>query len=209
MRLISALIIVVLASFQALAAAALSETELRLELAKRELEQGRCEKALAIWEELAGDGIAEAQLYLGTVRYTGECGGRDFTEALIWLSAAADQGNPHAYINLGAMYYRGEGVERNRPEAARLYTIAAKKGLPAAQNALAGMYWKGEGVEQDRSLAIVYWRKAAEQGFPPAQYALGRAIYKDDPEAGRRWLERAAAAGHEQSREMLKRLTPS
>jgi hypothetical protein len=60
-------------------AGALSETDVLLERAKQALEKGRCDEALTIWRELARDGSAEAQAYLGTMYYTGECGERDFT----------------------------------------------------------------------------------------------------------------------------------
>ena len=57
---------------------------------------------------------------------------KDYTEALKWLRAAADQGHPLAQTKLGIMYEDGEGVPQDRVLAHMWFSLAAAQGSELA-----------------------------------------------------------------------------
>ena len=61
----------------------------------------------------AGQGEAEAQLFLGRMYDKGEDVKQDYTEAAKWYQKAAEQGKAAAQNNLGYMYHNGEGVKQD------------------------------------------------------------------------------------------------
>jgi TPR repeat protein len=97
-------------------------------------------------------------------------------EAAYWYRLAAADGEAKAFTNLGTLVVRGRGVDKPEPGAARLL-----------------------------------WLAAAARGEPIAMFDLG-AMYErgvgvdPDKAAARKWYERAAAKGHPQARDALKRL---
>jgi peptidoglycan hydrolase-like protein with peptidoglycan-binding domain len=98
------------------------------------------------------------------------------SEAAYWYRLAAADGEAKGFTNLGTLLVRGQGGEKADPAAARLL-----------------------------------WLVAAAHGEPVAMFNLGamyeRGIGVDaDKEAARKWYERAAAHGHPQARDALKRL---
>jgi len=99
-------------------------------------------------------------------------------EAVYWYRLAASDGEPKAFTNLGTLLVRGKGVDKPDPTASRLL-----------------------------------WLAAAARGEPVAMFDLG-SMYEHgigvdaDAGAAKTWYERAAAKGHPQAREMLRRLGP-
>jgi uncharacterized protein len=57
---------------------------------------------------------------------------QDYTEALKWLRAAADQGHPLAQTKLGIMYEDGHGVPQDRVRAHMWLSLAAAQGSELA-----------------------------------------------------------------------------
>ena len=77
---------------------------------------------------MARSGRASAQLILGEMHLTGNGLPQDYSEALKWFRAAAEQGEAEALRRLGFMYESGMGVERDLAQANFLYDLAAKGG---------------------------------------------------------------------------------
>lgn len=63
--------------------------------------------------DLAQQGNAQAQTYIGYLYYTGEGVPRDYSAAAKWYRKAAEQGYASAQNNLGLHYYNGQGVSRD------------------------------------------------------------------------------------------------
>jgi len=97
-------------------------------------------------------------------------------EAAYWYRLAAADGEAKAFTNLGTLMVRGQGVDKPDPAAARLLWLAG-----AARGEAVAMFDLG------------------------AMYERGIGIAADKAIA-RKWYERAAAHGHAQAREALKRL---
>ena len=108
---------------------------------------------------LAENGHPGAQNNLG-VYYMNR---RDFSSALKWLNASAEQGNISAYGNLGYMYDNGLGVPENPQKAFECYLKAAENGNASAQNNIGQMYQRGRGVKQDYRRAFLWYGKAWQQ----------------------------------------------
>ncbi len=60
-------------------------------------------------------------------------------QALPYIRAAADRGDPRAQYLLGLAHYNGENVQRDPVRAYALVSLAQQQGLEAAQNALVQM----------------------------------------------------------------------
>ena len=104
------------------------------------------ETAYQLFFELAGKGVAEAQINLGMMFENGQGVSQDFKEAVRWYRLAADQGLTKAQYNLGLMYAQGKGVDKDPIQAIKWNRLAADQGLIQAQTTLASMYHEGEGV---------------------------------------------------------------
>jgi len=128
-------------------------------------------------------------------------------EAVRWLRAAAQAGDPRAMANLGFLYTQGlGGLVRNDAEAARWFQRGADAGDRRAMTGLGVMYQAGRGGLKRDPVSAVRWFQAAaidndplsNQGDTRAMmhlalmYLTGRGIAQSDAEAIR-WLRRAAA----------------
>ena len=60
---------------------------------------------------------------------------QEYSEALDWFTAAAEQGNPAAQVNLGEMYQTAKGVPLNYVEAYAWFSLAAAQGYHLAADA--------------------------------------------------------------------------
>ena len=93
--------------------------------------------------ELAEQGHAEAQYWLGYCYYYGYYGGlivsQDYAEAVKWYRQAAEQGRADAQYMLGDCYYYGSGVSQDYAEAVKWYRKAAEQGYGPAKDRLATM----------------------------------------------------------------------
>jgi tetratricopeptide (TPR) repeat protein len=79
--------------------------------------------------KLAKQGNAKAQSDLGEIYYDK----KDYSNALYWYQAAADNGYAVGLWLLGGMYRDGLGVEQDYTEAMRLFKLAVAKGNARAQ----------------------------------------------------------------------------
>lgn len=172
-----------------------------VEVAKELIDQERYDEALPIVKQLAEEGNAVAQRYLGYMYDAGYGVKQNFVISADWYRKAAEHGDASAQLNLGAMYVDGEGVEQNYSLAFEWYKKAAEQGLKAAQKCLGAMYEDGLGVEQDYELAVEWYRKAAEQGYADAQKLLGDMYYngrgvETNMEVAAEWYRKAAEKGN-------------
>lgn len=122
---------------------------------------------------LAQEGDIFAQYELGRFYLNDHENEQRYTEAIKYLTLAAEQGFWRAYHSLGVRYENGDGIEQNLEEAVRYYKIAAEKGFVLAQNRLAASYWDGTGIENDHEIAIEWYKKAAEQCHPWSARMVG------------------------------------
>ncbi|CAD5372294.1 putative Beta-lactamase [Rubrivivax sp. A210] len=130
---------------------------------------------------------------------------KDYAAALKLLEPLARDGQPQAQLRLGTLYYHGHGVRESNELALQWYEKAARQGLADAQFLLGNMYAYGQApvaADQDPTrLAAQWYFEAASQGHAEAQYSLGilfltgSGVTQSDTEA-RKWIDRAAAAGH-------------
>jgi S1-C subfamily serine protease len=114
-------------------AAKASSEAVQFDLGWQAYESGRYKEALRIWQTLAENGYAQAQINLGALYDSGKGVKEDPVTAAKWYQAAALRGNPYAQYNLGMMYAEGRGVRLDLQMAARLYRKAADQGLADAQ----------------------------------------------------------------------------
>jgi TPR repeat protein len=137
-----------------------------------------CAKARDLLAPIAHDGIAKAQVVLGSI-YDSGCPGfpPDPKRAFQWYSAAAEQDDPYGLGNTAAMYALGRGVDQNYPEAMRLYRVAAELGNGKAAYNLGRMYELGQGMPPDPEQAKQWYRKAASMGEVEAEQRLNALEY--------------------------------
>ncbi|WP_172162879.1 tetratricopeptide repeat protein [Paraburkholderia elongata] len=147
----------------------------------------------------AKHGDAQAQFQVAEAYRAGNGVAEDFTQALYWYRAAAEQGNISAQNNLGTMLQRGIGTEKNPKMATYWYRQAAEQGEMVAQFNLAMRYARGDGVEQNDTDAAHWFARSAEQGYVEAigelgtMYRFGRGVPKDIVAAARYHTEAAMA----------------
>ena len=99
-------------------------------------ENGKYDKAVPIFRDLAEQGDAVAQYNLGVCYENGRGVTQSYTEAVKWYTKAAEQGYAAAQCNLGVCYKNGEGVTQSYTEAVKWYTKAAEQGHAGAKEAL-------------------------------------------------------------------------
>lgn len=113
------------------------------------LEKGDYKVAVSVFQQLATNGDADAQVALGVMYFEGKGVPQDYLAAFNWYQRSAEQGHAMAQFNLGNMYLNGEGVRKDQSVAANWLRMAAEQGLIDAQFNLGLMYFRGEGVPQD------------------------------------------------------------
>lgn len=132
-----------------------------------------CAKARDLLTPIAHDGLAKAQVILGSI-YDNGCSDfpPDPKKAFQWYSAAAAQDDPYGLGNVGAMYALGLGVEQDYSEAKKHYHEAAELGNGKAAYNLGRMYELGEGMQPDSEQAKHWYRKAVSMGEAEAEQRL-------------------------------------
>jgi TPR repeat protein len=91
--------------------------------------------ATEIFQRLAEDGHADAQVTLGMIYTFGQGNvAQDFDEGRFWLKLASNQRSGPARLNLGNIYAQGIGVERDLVRAYAWYSLSAETGDEAGQS---------------------------------------------------------------------------
>lgn len=88
--------------------------------------------ALAAWQPLAEQGLAEAQERLAVMHERGEGVSQDLHAAVLWFRRAAEQGYAPAQFSLGVMRLKGKGVPQDYVLAHMWFDLAAAQGDFAA-----------------------------------------------------------------------------
>ena len=135
------------------------------------------------------------------------------TEALEWLTRAAEQGHLISQSNLGYLYRSGGyGVTKNRKESVRWSLLAAKQGDANNQKQVGISYYHGIGVIQDYAEAMKWLRLSAEQGHVESQWVLAD-MYKtgkgstSNKTLAHMWFNIAASNGYSPAKEERDRLS--
>ncbi len=148
--------------------------------------------------ELASEGHADAQAYLGLMYVTGK--NRSYSDAVIWFRKAAAQGNGYGQAGLGWMYAMGRGVLQSDTEAVSWFRKAAEQENVIGQFNLGMMYLHGIGIPRSDTEAAMWFRKSAEQGNSEAILLLcvmdiqGRQSETDPADCLRKSIAQAIAA---------------
>lgn len=162
----------------------------------------RAREAAALYEEVAAEGIPEAQANLAAMLEAGDRGvPQDLQRAAELYAAAADAGVSAAAYNLGRLYDFGKGLPQNARKAVELYKRAAEKGNADAMVNLAAIVSRGEVGWPNAGRAIEWYSRAAHLGHPLGMRAMalahlsGEAGSVVDPTIAVEWLEKAAERG--------------
>jgi TPR repeat protein len=124
-----------------------------------------------VWLHAAADDeenpSVEAMLNLGMAYIRGESIPRNVTRGMVYLEAAAAQGDARACHELGEMKLLGDvrGVKQDAEEAVRLLTDACDAGAGGHTMWLLGRcYAQGDGCEVDDDVAAIWFLKSARDG---------------------------------------------
>ncbi len=105
--------------------------------------------ALDIFRELALNGDATAEFWIGDMYSRGEGVNQDFRQAFDWYLRAATRDEPRAQLAVAEAYDRGRGVAKDGKRAATWYLTAAEHGNPRAAYAIGLRYAKGTDIPLD------------------------------------------------------------
>lgn len=84
--------------------------------------------ALTLYEKLASEGDAIAQINLALMYDGGQGVAQNYKKAFHWYKNAAEQRVVEAQVNLGYMYRYGQGVSRDYIMAYKWFNIALENG---------------------------------------------------------------------------------
>lgn len=131
-------------------------------------------KAFALAQAAAQQGLACAQANLGMLYLRGIGCAQDYSDAERWCRFAALQNDAGGALGLGILYEHGLGVSADPVEAARWYRLAADQGNDAAATALGLLMLDGRGINQDLAAAQRLLSGPATRGNDFAKQGLAR-----------------------------------
>jgi len=101
------------------------------------------------FRQLAEDGDAYAQNWLGEKYRRGEFGKQDYILAFKYFKLAAEKGYAPAQVSLGDMYSNGEGLKKDDYEAFKWYQRAALQNDESAKLHVGMAYALGKGTTKN------------------------------------------------------------
>lgn len=128
--------------------------------------------ALAIWQEAAVNGDAEAMNGLGILYKYGRGVPQDYEQARYWYLQGAEKGLDRAQYNLGRLYDKGLGTQKDAVEALYWYEKSAAQGYDRAQLAMGIAAKSGKGMAEDLVAARRWYLLAAQNGNRAGQNNL-------------------------------------
>lgn len=169
--------------------------------------------AMMYFTRAAKGGLAEGQLNLGIMYYSGKGTAQNYNKALDHFTAAAKQDHTTAQYYIGVMYALGHGVDKNHTKALTWYEMAASNGHAYSAYNAAISYDIGRGVDQDQVKATELFKQSAEGGFSEAQYQLGKRYYVGTGtdrilEDAFVWLMVAQNQGHKEAEKLVRIIMP-
>ncbi len=102
-------------------------------------ERGDYVAAMVIFKQLALEGDALSQLYVGSMYERGEGVATNIREAIRWYQSSAAQGNVDAQMNLAEIYSAGDLVAQDLVQTCLWWMLAAEQGESSAVNSLASL----------------------------------------------------------------------
>lgn len=122
----------------------------------------------------------------------------DTSQAIFWLTEAAEKNHPMAEYQLANQYFNGNHIKQNMPKAVHYFLRAYNNGVKAADTALkiisaygyetivlaemgekeaqfdmAMQFFKGE-IQLEKSVALEWLEASAQQQYAPALLQIGR-----------------------------------
>lgn len=127
------------------------------------------------------DGLANRNL--GVLYLQGKLVEPDYRQALRYLSAAADRGEPRAYLDLAKIYNEGLGIGRNVDEAAHYFRLAGlhdpnQQNRRVALQQLCDYYLSGASGSSDFSRAIEWMDLLIKNGGTAIMGPYGDTLLK-------------------------------
>jgi serine/threonine protein kinase/TPR repeat protein len=145
------------------------------------------------WFIAAGNrGQTEAMVNAGQMLASGRgVYAPDLSEAAVWFSKAAEQGDPAGMYALAECHLFGKGVRRDPKRAVELLTAASALNNPRSMNHLGDIYRKGVPgvIEPNYTESVRLFSQAQELGFLDAQgnlgvlYIYGQGVPRDESKA--------------------------
>lgn len=127
--------------------------------------------------KLAEGGDTRSMLGLAYMRLNPAEDRFDPTEAVDFLTRAANAGSPEAQFELAKLYEKGIGVDQDEARALELYRAAADQDFPDAINDLGFMSFQGGlGLPRDQDAALVLFERAADLRHPQAMFNFAALI---------------------------------
>lgn len=165
--------------------------------------------AVESMRELAENGDAHAQYFMGELYRDGPLLPPDWVMARYWFDKAAKQGYAVAQYALGKLYLSDDASVHDPELGIQWLEYAAYNGNHDASYRLGKEYLKGESVRRDTRKAMDHIYTSAQAGNPHAQYLLGKLLLQGkvverDKEEGIQWLTKAAEHGHSYAQCLLK-----
>ena len=112
-------------------------------------QKGDFKTALFVFEDLASEGNAKAQYFLGVMYQNGEGVRQDYKKAFEWYERAALQGDAEAQHTLALIYENGTGVKQDFEKAREWHKKAALQGHTISKYFIGDMHINGEDVGKD------------------------------------------------------------
>jgi len=161
-------------------------------------------RALELYRQAADAGSAKGMYNVAKCYRLGAGVEKDTAEALVWFEKAAAGDDLEALLFLGWEYTFGSKTGELKERGLKYYTRAADMGSTEAMVSLGKAMVRSE----KPGTASRWFRKAASLGNPDGQFYYGGALLygegvKQDRTAGIEWLEKAAAQGNQNARELL------
>lgn len=166
---------------------------------------GNFTAALHLFQPLADQGNADAEIGLGLLNLGRGGIPEDGRQAVMWFARAIEHGKPQIGWLLGQIFdgsYDLVGVPQDLAQAVKWYTVAAEADWEPAWYQLAEHYDQGRGVPQNYVAAVTWYGKLAEFGDMISQNRLGE-IYgaggwgvSQDYALSAEWFREAADQGY-------------
>jgi TPR repeat protein len=170
--------------------------------------------ALNYLREAAKSHYAEAQFELGNYYLMGKTENVNYSEAVKWYRAAAEQQHVRAMMELGKILNEGRGgIKRQPDEAKHFLSLAAESGNAEAMEYLRDMVRNTSTTFTNAASITDFNAKLndAAAGHIPSQYEVGMAYLKGigvdaDMRLAAKWLRRAAMNDHADAQYKLSQL---
>lgn len=139
------------------------------DLADEAERKGERYKAFYLLQAAADKGLDSAEFRLGRYYCSGYGTNEDHSQAIKWMTKAAEKGRPEYQYHLGSCYdsvFQIDNMDKNYMHrmAAKYFLLAAEQGYSDAQAAIAQCYRLGRGVEKNLNEAERWYMLAQKQG---------------------------------------------